>query len=805
MRTHPVNNKLNPVFNSPHFEFLVPNEDDEIKIEIFNASQFYAHDGLGKLRVSLHMIVACPGEVQVRRDALQGGGELEYEVFYAPPERFLARDGLGRDSPVGKITPFVDLKVEHKPPQHKVPLPDFRGFGPAAFAAPPAEMEIAPVGEMKKKQEYESWACHLGQYDYEDGPVYFPEQEPVDRHAWKQDPFYRALEDADRSLAEGGSAENKDPFQKWLSRDQKNGNAGKCARCGQVMMSDAVFCRKCGHKRDSKKVKQLMDHQSNELGLWSKDPFYDWLIPESQKALPEGRSSELIQEARRERHMLALPTFHGDAKRFDDYREYADQQDLARNCRPRHNQHRYGPRGNSDRVEPNHREILWKDDPFYDWLPDHGHDTRDEHRLHRPLENARLHRLPSFSEDRFLGLQGHGIGVLKIWVKYAKNLRYDIDSHLVGRPSACVEISCRPHSDGGGRKNIDRSKRWNHMSSVEQAAWTTLGWNQHMWDHAGETGRTPDSEHKRVEDMTRAEQEAVRNLGLANSWNPRLKSSKKLTPTIEHETNPVWNTGAFQFEVQSEMDTVKFEIKDLLGRDDMSDIFLGRVETRVSELIRKLSPQYNFDAQKGTAKSLTIEETLQGTGSQGQGERGVLGFQISFQKYEGTRLALGNGASPEYQSHHSQASHAQSFDSRGDHGYIGVIKVKEIKAKDIFGHGMMDRMTHLAGSFAKAKLDTQIPQKALRTPSQTGADPVWSNLDWKFNVEPNDMYLEIAIHEEGMISDDKCVGRLVIPIYDVLQPEFCRNPRPIQDVLKDQNQQPTHGKLEVRLEPRQLA
>jgi len=321
------------------------------------------------------------------------------------------------------------------------------------------------------------------------------------------------------------------------------------------------------------------------------------------------------------------------------------------------------------------------------------------------------------------------------------------------------------------------------------------------------------------------EQRAVSDLGLAHSWNPKLKSTKKLTPTIEHETNPVWNTGAFQFEVQSEMDTVKFEVKDLLGRDDMHEIFLGRVERRVSELVQKLSSKNSFHAEKGAIKSSTIEETLQGTGGRSHGgEQGVLGFQISFQKYEGTKLALTSGSAKERQQHQLQQYPQHQYQqppsqtlptsmSHGSHGhssfgsqdlgnYIGVIKVEQIKAKDLFGHGMMDRLTHLGGSFAKAKLDTQIPQKAMRTDSQSGADPVWTGLNWKFNVGQEDQYLEIAIHNEGIMGDDTSIGRLIIPIMELFQTDFCRHPRPIEDVLRDKNEHATHGKLEVFLRPK---
>jgi len=454
-KTDVVRNNLNPVFNSPSFEFSVPNEDDTLRIEVFNASQFYAHDTLGKINLSLWHIVTNPGVVIPTTVPLEDGGRgrLEYEVYYLPAERMGTMAGKGKDPPRGQTLPFVELQVQRKPVQHMVPLPDFHSFGPAAFVAPPPEAQKATAGEMKRKAEYESWACHMGQYDYEvtkdregnlsTAPVYFPSQEPTDRHAWKQDPFYRALDDTDRSLMEGGTAENKDPFQKWITRDAHEHAAGKCTKCGNTLMSDARFCRKCGLERSQNFYRGVED-KAGRMEIWQKDPFSDWL--RDTKFTHDGMRSDQLQEARLERKMLALPSFKDDVKRFGDNRDYANLQDVAQNCRPRHDQDRYKKNQNKER--------LWQEDAFYDWLPDHGGGDKhmQKHTLHPPLENARMARLPSFSEDRFLGLQGKGIGVLKVWVKHAMNLRCQLGTgKWIESPSACVLISC------GGRGQIANS------------------------------------------------------------------------------------------------------------------------------------------------------------------------------------------------------------------------------------------------------------------------------------------------------------------------------------------------------------
>lgn len=778
VRAFPVeNNKLRPVFNSPQFEFFVPNEDDMLQIEIFNANQFYAHDTLGKLTLHLHNVVACPGEVQTRTDDLKdsGGGKLEYELFYVPPERMMMNAGLPQ---TGQAAPFVDLKVQHKPPQHMVPLPDFHGFGPAAFEAPPVEIEKAPMGELRKKQEYDSWACHLGQYDY-DGkePIYFPVQEPVDRHAWNNDPFYHALEDCDRGAAESGATNSKDPFGKWLTKDVRGraDQAGKCSRCGSVLMSDANFCRKCGSERHKGNHKMLLDRKSAEAGLWSKDPFFDWLLPEGHDH-PEGMISEKVQEARRDRKMLALPSFKDDVKRFGDNREYVGLHEVAKNTRPRHDQQRY------EAIGANHAEVLWKNDAFFGWLPDHGKNPGmiadgNDHTMHRPLENARLHRLPSFSEDKFLGLQGKGIGVLKIWVKCARNLRYDTSSKLVGRPSACVKLSC--HGEKDHRQHSSRG-----------------------------------------------------------GSHPKIMAAEKLTPTIEHETNPVWSTGAFQFEVESQSDMLVLKVIDLLGQDAQSNIFLGQVKLRVSDLLHKIAPGASIGSFPGALKA-DMEERLQGQEERRErgDDSGKISFTVSFVPYGHQEMqslsspdhgryrhpdtdkslhdsrvhSVGSHHGGEsYNSHHGGSHrggghHGGSHHGGSHHGGGGSsqmqIMVSKIKVLGLpSGSGGMLGQFSKPSIYVKAKLNTQPSNRAQRTETSTKEDPEWKDVRWKgFNVEPQDEFLEISVYSDKWLQDDGVIGSLRIQVHEFIDKVEPGMPQAIREPLTDVNHQQTEAKLEVTL------
>ena len=102
-----------------------------------------------------------------------------------------------------------------------MPLPSFAGLGPEAFEAPKRAAESdAPVGEQRRQMAVSSRACHLGQYDYSQAPNYFPNQEEVDKGAWRSDPFHGWRRELDR--AEHGTG-NKP--QAMLANGSRHGPA----------------------------------------------------------------------------------------------------------------------------------------------------------------------------------------------------------------------------------------------------------------------------------------------------------------------------------------------------------------------------------------------------------------------------------------------------------------------------------------------------------------------------------------------------------------------------------------------------
>lgn len=386
VKTHVVENSLNPVWDSQLFAFqLAEDVDPVLKLEVFSSNHWHANDSLGQLDVPIRSLV--PGEVHTvtsmlheevpREDGKRARIQIEVQLLcddrYGPP----------RQQPFAK-KPFQQFALtEKKKKENMVPLPSFKGLGPEAVARPAEQLKLAEVGEARRVNEYESLACHLGQYDYSGPPPYYPRQEIIDKRQWKDDPFSEWRRDLNR-------AERKATAQE---------------------VNDA----------------------------WKNDPFH-WMRP-SQGNGTEG-NIELLQEAQVARHLMSLPSFSEvPVRRFNDHREYVQ----SANQHVAHGYQHPEIRGREDITSGLDQ---WKDDAFFGWLPGRG-DQMAETKLRRPLQQARLARLPSFAEGskELAGVTGRGIGVLTLWVNGAAQLAYSVGSGLHGTPSPAVKVRLR--SDQG--------------------------------------------------------------------------------------------------------------------------------------------------------------------------------------------------------------------------------------------------------------------------------------------------------------------------------------------------------------------
>jgi len=444
-KTEVVDNNLNPVWSRNTFSFVVENDDDQVlRVEIFSANT-YVHDTLGEIEWCLKQDLQAGQSRRFKQMLHNGdGGEVEVELRLLTPQA-VARGETGGPSPFagpqaanGALMPMrtgamaiaggaqgkhdfsgfghfhADIaaamsvrKMQDHKVQNKVPLPDFRSMGKEAFEAPPPKRDVAPVGEMRKKAEYVSLACHLGQYNYGSEPVYYPKQDDVDKGQWQADPFYgwRGQDDDGPSL---------------------RGPGGQSARNVLVERNDGL-----------------------DVELWSRDPFHGWLkhgkdgYPD--KSPPDGKTLALEQS----RTQAGLPSFaEVPKKRFEDHREYVNLHELDTRGRP-------GDAGHAGyRAALDLPEHQWKNDAFYGWLPKRGPPSEEKHLMHRPLEQARLVGCPSFSEQAVNGLRGFGIGVLKVWVNSAADLSY-AEGGYHSRPNACVKLRLGGQQSGAQEQMTD--------------------------------------------------------------------------------------------------------------------------------------------------------------------------------------------------------------------------------------------------------------------------------------------------------------------------------------------------------------
>lgn len=417
-KTHVVENSLNPIWNSQQFEFTLQDErEPKLQLEVFSSNHWHANDSLGRLDIPIRSLT--PGETHTVEEMLDEGDvvredrkrpRIQVEV------QLLCADQLSNPSSRQKqFQHNLALQESRKKKENMVPLPSFKGFGPEALARPDHQYKVAEIGEARRLNEYESLACRLGQYDYSGPPPYFPRQQMIDKRQWKDDPFFS--------------------WRRELNRAEHKG--------------------------------QLEDPrlEPEEGEAWKGDPFHAWRSHQGPgrpgRPGPQEGNIEQLQEARAARNLMSLPSFSEvPSRRFNDHREYSDHV-----ARPQ-------PQLAAGRTTNDAPEQRWKDDAFYGWLPGRGPIEEEQHRLRRPLEQARLARLPSFAENapELAGVTGRGVGILTLWINAASNLAYSHGSGLYGTPSPCVKVSIQ---DQRARASHAREKMTPTIARNRNPQWNT--------------------------------------------------------------------------------------------------------------------------------------------------------------------------------------------------------------------------------------------------------------------------------------------------------------------------------------------
>uniref|UniRef100_A0A7S4UP67 RanBP2-type domain-containing protein n=1 Tax=Alexandrium monilatum TaxID=311494 RepID=A0A7S4UP67_9DINO len=80
-KTQVIENSLNPVWNSPQFEFTIQDEDATLLLEVFSSNQWHAHDSLGRMQILVQNLT--PGESQAVLEGLDEGGVLREDGLQA--------------------------------------------------------------------------------------------------------------------------------------------------------------------------------------------------------------------------------------------------------------------------------------------------------------------------------------------------------------------------------------------------------------------------------------------------------------------------------------------------------------------------------------------------------------------------------------------------------------------------------------------------------------------------------------------------------------------------------------------------
>ena len=501
-----------------------------------------------------------------------------------------------------------------------------------------------------------------------------------------------------------------------------------------------------------------------QMEQWQKDPFHGWLSHAKSGQPEEG--NEKIQEAKVARHLKRLPSFSAeDTKRYEDHREYSVLHQAGADARQR-------PPGEGGRSH-NDQEKRWKDDAFFGWLPGRGSGAEQEHQLHRPLQQARIQRLPSFSEDpELLGIAGKPTaeGVLSVWINGAANLAYGRDSAqhgMRGKPSACVRLKL-----GGGASKLtatvpaDANPRWNTPAmrfEVEAGELLTL----EVADLASSSGEAHLFQHflGQVEvDLAEVVQsQAEQGPGEPVLFRRELQGAQGRSE-IEFEClyEPYDDSAAGaagsphqQPRRQSARQQQRASGRDL-GREREDERSSGREGQRQSERERKQDWNLDWHQDQGRERKQDRQKDRREP-----------------PRDRSARFDQDPGPAPPVRSslRGPMAASGQSFRSSAtsDGGQVGVLSVRVLAADNLVN---MDTgiMGDVSDPFCAVWLESTGDGQRKRTQTiNNNLNPRWNSSPFLFPLYKPDDKLIFEVYNENMLQEHQLLGRLVVPLLKIVQ------------------------------------
>jgi len=456
-------------------------------------------------------------------------------------------------------------------------------------------------------------------------------------------------------------------------------------------------------------------------------------------------------------------------------------------------------------------EQHWKDDAFYGWLPGRGQSDEQQHKLRRPLEQARLARLPSFAEGapELAGVTGRGIGILTVWVLAATDLEYSHGSGLRGSPSSSVQVST-----GGGRNATvkmtdtiakDENPRWNSPPMQLEIYSNADVLQLEVQDLANPRGE----EHlhhfflgsvqiplQRIQEKTARSQNAARPLQFREPlegsqqgqldfeclYEPYDSEADYLADSVN--SSPSRSLGQDQLGVTRAPPTAKPRSKDR-GSNDRGSFDSGSFDRGSVDRSSVDRGSYN---RGGVQQSIGQQQSLRQQQSMSQQQ--PLRQQQSMRQQQ---LPSGGPAEMPARGLRAPCGSNRSF-AESELGQLGMLSVRIIAAYDLVNAdtGYFGDVSDPYVSFRLESMDEK--QRKRTTTISNDLNPKWNSTPFLFPIANDEDALLVEVWDEDMMKSDDFLGRMKVPLYRIIHGEP-NKPYWIRDKLQDIE----NGELEIEI------